>query len=203
MTRVYPTRRNVIAGAGAIGLAAMSGPALALTEGEARALVEQTLDELLAMLQTPGDLSVRAPALRKVMEKRANMPLIAKFAAGRVWREMNEDQQARYSDAFSHFVSETYARRFVDFEGDPNIRIGNVIDAGRKGMLVETPLQTPAGETIAVEWLVSDRGGRVEVIDMVVEGISMATTQREEIGAMFDSKGGDVEALISSLKTGS
>ena len=49
----------------------------------------------------------------------------------------------------------------------------------------------------------SDRGGRVEIIDMVVEGISMATTQREEIAAMFEKRGSNIEALISDLDSAS
>ena len=45
------------------------------------------------------------------------------------------------------------------------------------------------GRRVMVEWLVSDRGGRVEIIDLLIEGISMAATQREEIEAMIDKRG--------------
>lgn len=195
------SRRAVLTGTATTAIMLAALPAHALTDGEARALVEKTLDELLSVLKRPGSPAARAPELRKVMESRANMPLIAKFSAGRIWREMNDDQQGRYSSAFSKFVSVTYSRRFDEIKGDPKVRIGKVQDAGRKGMLVETPLSGPQGETISVEWLVSDRGGRVEIIDLVVEGISMATTQREEIAAMFEKRGNDVEALISDLNS--
>lgn len=194
------TRRRFMAGTGGAIIVLGGRPALALTEDEARGLVEATLSELLDMLNGPGGTSVRAPELRRIMETRANMPLIARFSAGRIWREMSPDQQKRYQNAFAQFISVTYARRFEEFEGDPDITIGKVIDAGRKGFLVETPLKTGQGEPIAVEWLVSDRGGRVEIVDMVVEGISMATTQREEMAAMFDKRNNDIEALISDLQ---
>lgn len=193
------TRRTFLAGTGSVMVALGAGPAWALSEVEARTLVELTLNELLDMLKRPGGLPERAPELRRIMENRANMPLIARFSAGRLWREMDPDQQARFSSAFSQFISVTYARRFEDFTADPKVAIGKIVDAGRKGFLVETPMQTGEGNPIAVEWLVSDRGGRVEIIDMVVEGISMATTQREEVAAMFESRGNDIEALISGL----
>ena len=176
--------------------------AQALTEDQARAHVTSTIEQLTTLLKTAGTSASRAPELRRIMEESANMPLIAKFSAGRGWREMNEAQQGRFVEAFAKFVSETYSRRFDEFSGDPEINIGRTIDAGRKGILVETLMSQSNGRPIAVEWLVSDRGGRVEIVDMVVEGISMAATQREEIGAMLDKRNGDVEALISDLAAG-
>lgn len=195
------TRRAVLAGGSAATAILATGPALALTENEAKALVETTLNELFAIMKGEVTPATVAPKLRGIMENRGNMPLIAKFSAGRIWREMSPDQQERYSTAFSKFISVTYARRFEEITGEPKVNIGNVIDAGRKGMLVETPFDGPQGEKIAVEWLISDRGGRVEIIDLIVEGISMATTQREEISAMFEKRGQDVEALISDLNS--
>ena len=194
------TRRDLMASFAGAAVFAHSGAALALTEGDAKAHISKTLDELLALLKAPGNPNTRAPKLRKIMESRANVPQIAKFSAGRVWREMSGDQQSRYTDAFSHYISVTYARRFDEYAGDPKIALGRSIDAGRKGVLVQTPLTLPDGTKVAVEWLVSDRGGSTQVIDLILEGISLAVTQREEIGARFKQRGNDVEALINDLK---
>lgn len=196
-------RRDVMAGAAASVLAMATGPALALDEAQAKSHVTTTIEELMTLLRQSGTAESRAPALRSIMETRGNMPLIAKFSAGRAWRDMNENQQTRFINAFARFVSLTYARRFDEFSGDPNITVGRTLDAGKKGILVETPFAQAQQQPIAVEWLISDRGGRVEIIDLVVEGISLATTQREEIGAMLDKRNGDVEALISDLAASS
>ena len=195
------TRRAFLAAGSAAGAFLAAGPAFALTENEAKSLVETTLNELFAILKGKINPASLAPKLQTIMENRGNMPLIAKFSAGRIWRDMSPDQQARYSSAFAKFISVTYARRFKEITGEPKVNIGKVIDAGRKGMLVETPFDGPQGEKVAVEWLISDRGGRVEIIDLIVEGISMATTQREEISAMYEQRGQDVEALISDLNS--
>jgi phospholipid transport system substrate-binding protein len=172
--------------------------AFALSEDEARSHVAMTMEELKAMLRSPSSAQ-RAGDLLSIMKSRANLPLIAKFSAGRAWREMTEDQQSRFVTAFSHYVSVTYARRFDDYSGEPEVTVGKTIDAGKKGIIVETPIKAPDGKFVAVEWRVSDRGGRVEIIDLVFEGISLATTQREEIAAMLQKRGGDIERLISDL----
>ncbi|MEM7058724.1 MAG: ABC transporter substrate-binding protein [Pseudomonadota bacterium] len=194
------TRRILLTGAAAIAVMGSANTALALSESDAKDHVSKTLDDLLALLRTPGNATSRAPRLRQIMETRANVPQLAKFSAGRVWREMSGDQQSRFVDAFSHFISITYARRFDEYSGDPKIALGRSRDAGRKGWLVETPINLPNGEKAAVEWLVSDRAGSTQVVDLIVEGISMAVTQREEIGVKFKQRGNDVEALIKDLK---
>ncbi len=200
-------RRTLLAGAVAgAGVATFLGaaPAWAMAADQAKAVVQATIDEIIAMLRQPGPASSRASELRRIIETRGNVPQIAKFSAGRVWREMTPDQQQRFVDAFSHYLAVTYARRFDEYSGDdPGISLGRVIDAGNKGFLVESPIRQPQGEPIAVEWLVSDRGGRPEIVDLIIEGVSLATTQREEIGAKFQSRGQDVEALITDLAAAS
>lgn len=193
-------RRQIMGGSLVVGLFSFAAPALALTEADATSLVQKTIDDLKALLREPGTGRSRAEQLRAIMEERANVPLLARFVAGRTWRDMSDDQKARFTAAYSKFLAITYSRRFDEYSGDPNINLGRTIDAGRKGYLVQSPITPASGPDIAVEWLVSDRGGRVEIVDIVIEGISMAATQRDEIGAMIDKRGGDVEALIADLK---
>lgn len=192
-------RRVILASSAAAMLMGTAPNAWALTEGDARTLVTATIDELVTLLKTAGTAASRAPALRQIMETRANMPLIARFSAGRAWRDMSDAQQQGFTKAFSKFVSVTYSRRFDEFSGDPQISVGRAINAGNKGVLIKTPFAQGADQPIEVEWLVSDRGGRVEIVDIVVEGISLAVTQREEIASMLQARNGDIDALISDL----
>ncbi len=200
-------RRTLLAGALAgAGMATLLDvrAAWALDADQARAVVQATIDDLVVMLREPGPASSRASELRRIIETRGNVPQIAKFSAGRVWREMTPEQQQRFVDAFSHYLAVTYSRRFDEYSGDdPNISLGRTIDAGNKGFLVESPIRQPQGQPIAVEWLISDRGGRPEIVDLIIEGVSLATTQREEIGAKFQSRGQNVDALITDLAAAS
>ena len=175
----------------------------ALSEDEAIAHVQLTINEVSALVDSPGDSDSKAPRLLAIMEKRAAMPQIARFAAGAAWRSMNDDQQARYVAAFGKFISRLYAGRFQEYTGGGNsaeaYRIGHVIDAGRKGMLVKTSIVRSGTAPVAVEWLVNDRPGRVVIADIVIEGVSMLVTEREEIGGMLEARGGDVDKLINDL----
>lgn len=193
-------RRNLLVGAAAMAAAMQGGVAqAAVSAADAKALIEETIKDILTFLNNPAPATTRVTELRGIMERRSNLPLIAKYCAGRSWRDMSDSQQQRYVDAFKHYISVTYARRFEEYSDSPKIVVGRAIDAGRKGMLVESPIVLGSGSRFAVEWLVTDRTGKIEVVDIVIEGISLAATQREEIGAMIDRRGGDVEQLINHL----
>ncbi|MFQ5567044.1 MAG: phospholipid-binding protein MlaC [Paracoccaceae bacterium] len=189
------------------GMAVGMAPALAdaLSEDEATAHVRSTIDEIVALVDSPGDSASKAPRLLAIMERRAAMPQIARFAAGVAWRGMTEDQQTRFVAAFGTFVSRVYASRFQEYAGGGNageaVKMGRVIDAGRKGMLVKTSIIRTGEAPVEVEWLVTDRPGRVVIADFVIEGVSMLVTEREEIGGMLEALGGNVEKLIADLAT--
>ena len=116
---------------------------------------------------------------------------------------MNEDQQTRFVAAFGKFLSGVYANRFQEYAGSGNsaerFKMGRVIDAGRKGVLVKTSMNRTGEAPVGVEWLVTDRPGRVVIADIVIEGVSLLVTEREEIGGMLEARGGDVDKLIDDL----
>lgn len=175
----------------------------AFSVDDATAHVQVTIDEVSALVDSAGDTASKAATLREIMERRAAMPQIARFAAGSAWRGMNEDQQARFVAAFSKFVSGVYAARFQDYATSGNsaksFKFGTVIDAGRKGILVKTTITRTGEAPVNVEWLVSDQPGHILIADIVIEGVSMLVTQREEIGGMLEARRGDVEKLIADL----
>jgi phospholipid transport system substrate-binding protein len=64
---------------------------------------------------------------------------------------------------------------------------------------VKTKIHRAGGAAVDVEWLVSDKPGQVLIADIVIEGVSLLVTQRDEIGGMLDARKGDVEKLIADL----
>lgn len=201
--------RRVVLGRAALGVAVALVPGIlpsragALDGAEATSHVVATIDEVVALVNAPGAAADKAARLRAIMERRAAMPEIARFAAGVAWRSMDAQQQARFVDAFSKFVSAIYVGRFEEYSGaavtGKVYEIGQVVDAGKKGILVKSSIVRQGEAPVSVDWLVTDRPGRVVIADIVIEGVSMLVTQREEIGAMLESRGGDIEKLIQDL----
>ena len=157
------------------------------------------------MIVDQPDGAEAAERLLQIVERRASVEQVARFAAGRYWKTMTESERADFTRAFSHYLAATYAENFRRIEGSvadlrQQVRVRGTEDAGQKGVVVRTEIIPPDGPPISVDWLVSDRSGRVEVADLIVEGISMAITQREGVGSMLDARGGDVALFVRDLE---
>jgi phospholipid transport system substrate-binding protein len=181
------------------------GAARAVDAAAARQHVEATIEDILQMIVDQPDASAAAARLLQIVERRASVQQVARFAAGRHWRAMSESERAEFTRAFSNYLAATYAQNFRRIEGSVDdlrrqVRVRGTENAGDKGVVVRTEVLPPGAAPIAVDWLVSDRSGRIEVADLVVEGISMAITQREVVGAMLDARGGDVALFVRDLE---
>lgn len=188
----------------ALGLK-LTATAWALDVDAARAHVDATLDEVFQLVVANRPRPETAVALHRIFERRAALPELARFAAGPYWRGMSDDQRVRYTQVFSRYVAFVYAGHFRRFEGDLDdlrsvIHFLRAEDAGAKGILLRSEIRTDGPTGFAVDWLVSDRSGRIAISDMIVEGVSLAITQREVIAAMLETRQGDIDRLIVDLE---
>ncbi|MEM0943358.1 MAG: ABC transporter substrate-binding protein [Pseudomonadota bacterium] len=196
-------RRLFLGSLTAFGL--IAGPAASLDEQTAITFVSETIDEVVVMMTDGGEGPANVTELRRIVDRRIALDAVARFVIGAAWRDMSDDQRSRFAEAFASSVTKSYAGRFEDFRGDrqavrDSIAVRRAIDAGRKGTLVETEISPPSLPTIRMDFLVSDRPGRPAIVDVIIEGVSLAVTQRDIITGMLDARGGDVEVLIADLQ---
>lgn len=198
-----PSRRAVLAlTAAALIVPALPGRAAALSEPAAEAFVRDVVQEVTALLASGGDQAAQRAGFRALFERRAAVSAVVGFIMGVAWREMSGPQKAAMEDAFLDYVARIYAELLDQYQGQ-TIEIGKVQDFGRKGVLVASTARGRGVQDVAVEWLVSDRGGKgPQLIDVTVEGLSMLQSQRQEFAAMLEKRGGSVDKLIADLKSG-
>ena len=149
---------------------------------------------------TGKDLSdkEREERFRVILRRSFDIELIARFTLGRYWRRATKEQQIEYVSLFEDFVVQAYAARFKDYSGE-TFRVGQVRDINEREKLVGSELILKDSRKIPVFWRV--RGNSAyKVIDVVVEGVSMAITQRDEFSAIINQNGGKVEGLLVALR---
>lgn len=172
-------------------------PALALSETDATSFVQGVVERVISLIEANPTTEARRDEFRGMLTEVASMPQIGKFAAGRNWRAMNPAQQGRYETVFVDYIATIYARRFEEYSGE-TLTVTGSQDLGKRGVIVKSEVARPGAQPIRIEWLVSDRSGATRVDDIVIEGISLAITQREEFAAML-SQTGDIEAFLAEL----
>jgi len=152
-----------------------------------QSLTDKTLDD-----------DQRKDKFREILNRTFKIKLIAKFTLGRYWRRATEEQQKEYASLFEDFVVMAYAARFRNYSGE-NFSVGTVRDINSRDKLVDSKLTLKDGSNIPVRWRV--RGGdHYKIIDVLVEGVSMALTQRDEFAAIINQRGGKVEGLLAALR---
>lgn len=181
---------------------AYAAPAQAATPAD---FVKQMGDKAFASLSEPGlTPDQRTERFRGLLNEAFDLPRIARFTLGRYWRTSSEEEQKEFVTLFEKFVIQAYANRFHDMSGKKLI----VLDAREVSAaqaLVLSEIEIPGKPPIKINWRVRSEEDQHKIVDVMVEGISMSVTQRDEFAAVIRQTGGQVDGLIKALrrKTGS
>lgn len=173
-------------------------PAMALQPAEAERFVASIADEMLAIVSKASAGNPRTEAFLALFRRVAALDDIGRFTMGQHWRTMSPAQQKAFLEAFERYASRAYTNRIGEYNGQ-TLEVRGAQDMGRRGVLVRSVLKQPGAQDVAIEWLVSDRNGKPQVVDLVAEGVSLAIAQREEFAAMVERRGGDYDRFISDL----
>ena len=153
-------------------------------------------DETIVLLKDRSRPKIEKEAeLRKILNKSIDMKTIARFALGKTWREINDEQKARYLMLFRDYVLYSYSKRLLTYAGETF----NVVKSRpiRRDALVYTLINQASGQPLETYWRIRRQNNNYYVIDVIVEGISMAVTQRSEFRTVIRQRG--VEGFFDSL----
>lgn len=128
-----------------------------------------------------------------------DMPSIARFTFGRYWRQATPEQKERYVGLFTDAMARQYSSIFKKYSGQKILNRGKATNFGQKGIMVHTTIVQPSGKHVLIDWRVRDKSGRLRIIDVIVEGVSMAVTQREETTSLIQQNGNNIERFLNSF----
>jgi phospholipid transport system substrate-binding protein len=193
------SRRLFVAGlaTSAIALATVR-PALALDVESARALIGKLVADINGIINSGASESSMYASFEKVFIKYADVPIIAQSALGIAARSASASQMKAFTAAFQGYISRKYGSRFREFIGGQI----EVVDAKKVKSFYEvvSTAYLKGQSPFEVRWHVSNKSGRDLFFNMIIEGVNMVATERTEIGALLDQRGGDLDRLIADLK---
>ncbi len=173
--------------------------ASALSSAEAEVLVNSVVADINKVISSGKSLNGMISDFEKIFKRYGDVSFIAGSALGPDARRLSGGQQNSYVSAFTGYISRKYGKRFNEFAG------GRIEVNGTKQVKnyyeVNSTAFLPGQSPFAVNFLVSNRTGKNLFFDMVIEGISLRLSEKSEIGAMLDKNRGDLNKLISALKT--
>jgi len=153
--------------------------------------------KLLAETQ-PGEAR-RESEMRRLLNEGFDIDFIGRFALSRYYRGASDAEKTEVRRLFEDYLIAAYGRRFGTYNGEKFI-IGTVTPEEDDRAVVRSDVVRPGGDQMAVNWRVQRREGKWRVIDIMVEGVSMAVTQRSEFTALLQRENGSVTALNQRLR---
>ena len=136
----------------------------------------------------------------KLFDKNFDIPSISRFVLGKYWKQASLDQKKKFIKAFRNYVVKTYSSRFNEYSGEKLKLVNYENEKNPKIFLVHTILERQDAPVIKVDWRIGKKKDRFVILDIIIEGISLAITQRSEFVSVIDQNEGSIDQLISLLK---
>lgn len=182
---------------------------LTLTLGVARAatadptaliqgLVQQALQ---ALTDKQASEQLRQDKFRALLDQNFDIPRIARFVLGRYWTLANDSERQEFDRLFEQWIVRTYSTQFNQYSGEQVKVTGSRAESDDSTVVSSQIIRTNGGPPVKVDWRVrkNDDGGS-KIVDVNVEGVSMALTEREQISSVIDRNGGSVAGLNKTLE---
>jgi phospholipid transport system substrate-binding protein len=192
-------RRFAVGLVAAAALAALPLRAVALTADAAKDLVDRTVGDLNGIINSGKSESGMLRDFERLFARYADVPTIARSVLGTAARSASKGQLSSYTKAFQGYISRKYGRRFREFQGG-KIDVAEARAVKSYYEVISTArLQGEA--PFEVRWHVSDKSGKSLFFNIIIEGVNMLASERTEMGALLDQRGGDLDRLIADLQT--
>jgi phospholipid transport system substrate-binding protein len=140
----------------------------------------------------------RAARFRQLLDSDFDLPEIGRFVLGPAARTMSPAAQQEFLPLFRDYLVQAYTARLGQYAGAPFQVTGTRPHGGET--VVNSQIQRSGGNPIQIDWHVVDRGGRPAVSDVVVDGVSMKVTHRNEFASIIQRNGGQPETLLPALR---
>jgi len=202
---ILPLCLALLMTAGSAARAAPGAPAAAPPAADfapvAKQFVSRLGNEALTVLsQNKGNRTAMNTRFRDLLGRNFDVPWIGRFVLGRYWREASPAQQTEYLALFEKLIIQTYSDRFDAYAGEKFEVFDSKLDKDGDAM-VDSRISPPGNAPpVGVSWRVRKGDQTPRVIDVVVEGVSMAVTQRQEFATVIGRQGGAIEGLLVELR---
>lgn len=204
MSNRTATRRSILlalaAGAGCLA-GASSTPSQADDSdfAGAAAFVRSAGNELARLAPLAKAAAPDRKRLQDFIDTVVDVDAVAKFSIGRFWRTATAEQQKRYLSLFHDILFLNITSRLGDYaQGTASVTIGRP-QVTENGISVPTLVHRDGNPANTVTWILEGDAARLRIIDVVVEGMSMRLTLRNDYTAFISRNGNDIAVLLTAM----
>ena len=183
-----------------LGIAGLyASPVFAFKKSDAEKLIKNLTNDVLGAVNEQKSEDIMFSRFEEIFSKYADVPLIARKALGPTWRGASKAQRSAYVSAFRGYMARYYGNRFEEFLGSEIIVSNSRKTSG--GFLVGSNIILKDGSSYQAQWHVIDARGKYLMYNLFLEGVSVLSDVRVQIGSMLDKRAGSIDRLIEHLNS--
>ena len=163
--------------------------------------IQSIVDEASKVLVTKITKEEKMEKLKSIAVKSVDIRGIGLYSLGSHRKNLSDAQRKEYNDLFRKYFLKSFSSRLSDYT-DPKINVLSQEKLNEKYTIVSSILLA-TGKTpeVKINWRVYTKNPDQPLIrDLIIEGLSLARTQKEEFNSVIQSNNGDINALFLTLK---
>ena len=159
-------------------------------------LIEEIVNEASVILSSSDPVESKIIRLNNIAELNVDIDGIGMYTLGNYRKTLNEDQKIKYRKLFKSYFLKSFSSRLVDYS-DPKISVVSEKKINEKYTIVSTILEeTSKNPEVKIDWRIYTKNPERPLIrDLIVEGLSLARTQKEEFKSIMQNNDEDIEYL--------
>ena len=163
--------------------------------------IQEIVDEAKKILIATNTKEFKTKKLSEMALKTVDIKGVGYYSLGNYRKELNDEQLDEYFVLFEKYFIKSFTSRLTDYS-DPKINVLSLEVLNPKYVIVKSLLlATDKRPEIKIEWRVYTKDpDRPLIRDLIIEGLSLARTQKEEFASVIESNNGDVTKLFITLK---
>ena len=167
---------------------------------EADIFVQSTVNRAAQTLGGNLTKEERIEKLKEIARETVDIEGIGFYSLGANRKNLSDDQLNQYKKVFSEYFLKSFASRLAEYS-NPEIEVNSKKVINKNYTIVSSTLAgTDSRPEVKIEWRVYTKNPENLLIrDLIIEGLSLARTQKEEFSSIINSNDGKIEALLQNL----
>ena len=163
--------------------------------------VQSTVDRASKILSENMSKDDKINKLKIVAKETVDIKGVGFYSLGPIRKNLNNEQKKKYIDLFESYFLKSFASRLSEYT-DPEIKVKSKKVLNKNYTIVNSLLVgTSERPEVNIDWRIYTKNPNEPLIrDLIIEGLSLARTQKEEFSSILNSNDGDINALFKTLE---
>ena len=163
--------------------------------------IDDITNRASGILSSQETKEAKIQKLIKIGESSIDIDGIGFYTLGKHRKSLNDKQKNEFKKIFREYFLKSFSTRLVEYKEAKIVVISENVKNDKYTIVKSKLLATSNRPEVAIDWRVYTKNPSKPLIrDLIIEGLSLARTQREEFNSIITNNGGDISALFTSLK---